>query len=63
MPDRNEYARAFIETGALVLGGITGGGVSYLIFGDDLFLNAALAVVGAWLARSFIVARYRTPEQ
>lgn len=63
MPDGNEYAKAFIETGVLVLGGITGGGASYLIFGPHFWLNAAFAIGGAWLARSFILPVKRTPER
>lgn len=47
----SEVSKAFMSTGALVLGGILGGGASYLAFGDFWLLNAACAVAGAWVAR------------
>lgn len=63
MHDRNESSKAFIETGALVLGGITGGGASYLVFGDSWILSAIFAVGGGWLAGSLTAARYRKSER
>jgi hypothetical protein len=56
--DRSELKRAFIETGALVFGGLAGGGGAYLLFGDRWMLQAASAIAGAWLVR-YLASSFR----
>lgn len=60
MPE--ELSKAFIETGALVLGGIAGGGLSYLLIGDQWFLNGVFAVAGAWLVHRLVAPAKSRPE-
>ncbi len=53
---RTELRKAFLETGTLVFGGLSGAGASYLLFGKSWILQAAFAIGGAWLAR-YLVCR------
>ena len=52
--NRSELRRAFIETGALVFGGIAGGAGAYLLFGDYWMLQAVSAIAGAWLVHYLV---------
>jgi hypothetical protein len=58
--DPTELSRAFLDTGALVVGGIGGAGLSYLIFGEQWALQATFAIGGAWLVH-YLVAKNRRP--
>jgi hypothetical protein len=49
-----ELRRAFLDTGALVFGGIGGAGAYYFIFGEDWILQAVFAIGGAWLAHYLV---------
>ena len=51
---RSELKRAFIENGALVFGGLAGGGGAYLLFGDQWILQVFAAIAGAWLVRYLV---------
>jgi Na+/pantothenate symporter len=50
-----ELRRAFLETGALVLGGIAGGGAAYFLFGAHWIVQALCAVGCAWLAHYLVM--------
>ena len=57
-----EFSKAIIETGALVLGGIAGGGLSWVLIGDQWLLNGVFAVAGAWLVHRLAVPANGRPE-
>ena len=57
-----ELRRAFLDTGALVFGGIGGAGAYYLMFGEYWILQTVFAIGGAWLAHYLVRQAMNRPS-